>query len=840
MQTQPPAVPPLFHPLVADWFRQQFGAATECQAQAWAALGDGSDVLISAPTGSGKTLAAFLLCLDRLVRAGVSGQLDDRIQVVYVSPLKALSNDVQKNLERRWPRSRRWPPSAASRSRRSAPRFAPATRRLRSGSRCHASAAHSGHHARIAVHPADRRAEPRAMLASARTVIVDEIHAVADDKRGSHLALTLARLDDLVRRQAGRSPQRIGLSATVRPIEEVARFLSRRAACASSTSATGARWISRSKCRSDELGAVASNEMWGEIYDRLAALIREHRTTLVFVNTRRLAERVAHHLGERLGEDAVLRAPRQPVARLRLDAEHRLKRGELRAVVATASLELGIDIGTVDLVCQIGSPRSIAVALQRIGRSGHWVDASAEGPPLRHHARRADRVRRAGARDPLRRARPPGDSRAGRSTSWRSRSSPPRPATTGAKTTCSRSSAAPIPIATSRARISTRSSRCSRKASHRARPRRGAYLHRDQVNRMRARAARRAPGRHHLRRRHSRQRAITWWSPSPKAPVVGTLDEDFAVESMAGDVFLLGTTSWRIRRVEAGRVRVEDAHGARALDSVLARRSARPHAGAVATKFRALREEIVRRERQTPSTLLMARVRPRPRAAPSRPPRTCAPARRLSARCPRTHRRRRALLRRSRRHAAGPPRPVRRAHQPRLGPGAAQALLPLVQLRAAGGRHRQRHRHLARRAAQLSAGDRVSSSCAPQTVEEVLTQAMLAAPMFTARWRWNAIAGAGRPALLAAAARCRRRFSACASDDLLAAVFPDQAACAGEPVGRDPHPRPSAGERDHPRLPARGDGPRRAEARPRRHSERRRSGRAPSIRPSRRRSRTRS
>ncbi len=210
-----------------------------------------------------------------------------------------------------------------------------------------------------------------------RTLIVDEIHAVADDKRGSHLALTLARLDRLVEQSGCARPQRIGLSATVKPIEEVAAFLSDHARIVN----VGHRRAMELAVEvpRDELGAVATNEMWGEIYDRLADLIRENRTTLVFVNTRRLSERVAHHLAERLGENAVLPHHGSLSRALRLDAEQRLKNGELRAVVATASLELGIDIGTVDLVCQIGSPRSIAVALQRIGRAGHWVGALPKG-----------------------------------------------------------------------------------------------------------------------------------------------------------------------------------------------------------------------------------------------------------------------------------------------------------------------------------------------------------------------------------------------------------------------------------------------------------------------------
>ncbi len=240
------------------------------------------------------------------------------------------------------------------------------------------------------------------MLKGVRTVIVDEIHAVADDKRGSHLALTLARLDDLIARDGGRRPQRIGLSATVKPIEEVAKFLGPDVSIVN-VGHRRAMEISVESPR-DELGPVASNEMWGEIYDRTAELIRENRTTLVFVNTRRLAERVAHHLQERLGEKAVLPHHGSLSRQLRLDAESRLKSGELQAVVATASLELGIDIGSVDLVCQIGSPRSIASRAAAHRARGALDRRAAQGPRVRHHARRAGGMRRAGTRHPHGRA----------------------------------------------------------------------------------------------------------------------------------------------------------------------------------------------------------------------------------------------------------------------------------------------------------------------------------------------------------------------------------------------------------------------------------------------------
>ena len=369
-----------FDPLVAEWFSSRFGTATEPQILGWPEIRAGHDVLISAPTGSGKTLAAFLICLDRLVRASRAGELANETEVVYVSPLKALSNDVHKNLE--------IPLAEISElaARRGIP-FSPIRTAVRTGdtpaSERQQMVSRQRPHILVttpeSLYILLTAEKSRAMLATTRTVIVDEIHAVADDKRGSHLALSLARLDALCANDslANTKPQRVGLSATVKPIEQVAEFLS-----------PDARIVNIGHRREmdlavevprDELGPVASNEMWAEIYDRLAELILTHRTTLVFVNTRRLSERVTHALAERLGENIVLPHHGSLSRALRLNAEARLKSGELRAVVATASLELGIDIGSVDLVCQIGSPRSIAVALQRVGRSGHWVGATPKG-----------------------------------------------------------------------------------------------------------------------------------------------------------------------------------------------------------------------------------------------------------------------------------------------------------------------------------------------------------------------------------------------------------------------------------------------------------------------------
>src|SRR5215510_2925538 len=363
-----------FHPLIREWFKQSFAGPTATQESAWKEIAQGGDVLISAPTGSGKTLAAFLSCLDKLVRAALDGSLNDETSVVYVSPLKALSNDIQKNLQR--------PLEEIAKLAGEQGWLMPEIRvALRTGDTPMAERQQmikrpphilvTTPESLFILLTAERSRE---MLKTAETMIIDEIHAMVDDKRGSHLSLSLARLDDLVIKAGGARLQRIGLSATVRPIEEVAKFVAPDKQLRIIDSGHRRTLDLAVEVPKDELGAVASNEMWGEIYDRLAELILAHRTTLVFVYTRRLAERVAHHLAERLGETAVLAHHGSLSRRLRLEADQRLKNGELRAVVTTASLELGIDIRSVELVCQIGSPRSIAVALQRIGRSGHRVD----------------------------------------------------------------------------------------------------------------------------------------------------------------------------------------------------------------------------------------------------------------------------------------------------------------------------------------------------------------------------------------------------------------------------------------------------------------------------------
>jgi ATP-dependent Lhr-like helicase len=546
------------HPLVQEWFVRRFGTPTEPQEQGWPHILAGRTTLISAPTGSGKTLAAFLICIDRLVRKALAGELTNQTEVLYVSPLKALSNDIQKNLET--------PLGEIFQLAGERGLLMPEVRTaVRTGDTlAHERRAMLARPPHILVTTPESlyilltAAKSREILKSVETVIVDEIHAVADDKRGAHLALSLERLNQLT----GKQLTRIGLSATQKPIETIAHFLTGSESSDPAIVQIGHRrqMDIAVEVPPSELGPVASNEMWGEIYDRLAQLAREHSSTLIFVNTRRLAERVAHHLAERLGRDAVAAHHGSLSRKLRLTAERKLKAGEIRALVATASLELGIDIGSVDLVCQIGSPRSISVGLQRIGRAGHWRGAIPKG---RLFATTRDdliesaaliRAIREGDLDRIEIPDSPMDILAQQIVAmcavedWTEdalfasvrRAYPYRH--------LERASFDEIVEMLSEGIASQR----GRYAS---------YLHRDRVN-------------HVLRgRRGARLAAITSGGAipenslysvvaQPEGVTVGTLDEDFAVESLSGDIILLGNTSWRIRRVTSGSVLVEDAHGA--------------------------------------------------------------------------------------------------------------------------------------------------------------------------------------------------------------------------------------------------------------------------------------
>ena len=364
-----------FHPVISRWFEQKFGSPTEPQERGWPAIQSGAHTLIAAPTGSGKTLAAFLAALDGLFHDGLKGTLGDETRVLYVSPLKALSNDIHKNLEE---------PLAEIRAALKAAEGGDVAVRaeVRTGdtpaAKRQSIIRHPPH---ILVTTPESfyllltSASGRKMLATVRTLIVDEIHAVIGSRRGSHLALSMERLAALT----GQRLQRIGLSATQNPIAEVARFLvgmnnSGRDGSPRCEIIDGGHLRAMDvaiELPGSPLEAVMSNEVWAEVYERLVQLIEAHRTTLVFVNTRRMAERVTHQLSARLGQDKVTSHHGSLSTKLRLDAENRLKRGELKALVATSSLELGIDIGSVELVCQLGTTRSIAAFLQRVGRAEH-------------------------------------------------------------------------------------------------------------------------------------------------------------------------------------------------------------------------------------------------------------------------------------------------------------------------------------------------------------------------------------------------------------------------------------------------------------------------------------
>ncbi len=750
-----------FDPLVAEWFASRFGAPTEPQVQGWPLIREGSDILISAPTGSGKTLAAFLTAIDALVRRARLGPLPDSTEVVYVSPLKALSNDVHKNLEVPLAEI-----AALARSR--GVELAPIRTALRTGDtpqwerqKMTRERPHILVTTPESLYILLTAAGPREMLGHVRTVIVDEIHAVADDKRGSHLALTLARLDRLVEQNGGRKPQRIGLSATVKPIEDVAAFLSDTARIVN----VGHRREMELAVEvpKDELGSVATNEMWGEIYDRLAELIRQNRTTLVFVNTRRLSERVAHHLAERLGDDAVLPHHGSLSRKLRLDAESRLKRGELRAVVATASLELGIDIGTVDLVCQIGSPRSIAVALQRIGRAGHWVGALPKGrlfATTRDELIECAALVRAIHRGELDRLEIPLNAldilaqqivaacaaeEFGEDElfdlvrrAWPYRTLP-RTEFDQVLDMLSEG------ISTSRGRA-------------------GAYLHRDAVNR-------RVRG-----RRGARLTAITSGGAipdtsqylvvaEPEGITVGTVDEDFAVESMAGDVFLLGTTSWRIRRVEAGRVRVEDAQGA--APGIPFWRGEAPG------RTQELSREVARLREDLPA---LAGECGLDRAGDEQALEYIQAGGAALGAMPTTER---VVAERFFDEGGGMQLVIHAPFGARINRAWGLALRKRFcrsfnfELQAAATDN----------GIVISLGEQhsfpleiVFEFLRPATVEEVLTQALLPAPMFTARWRWNASRALAIPRYLGGR-KVPPPIQRMRADDLMAAVFPDQAAC---------------------------------------------------------------
>lgn len=550
---------PSFHPIIAEWFAKRFQAPTEPQQLGWPAIQEQRDTLIAAPTGSGKTLTAFLASLDRLLRLALSGELRNQTYVVYVSPLRALSNDIQRNLQ--GPLE-----EILELARRDHPEC-PAIRALvRTGDTT------SSERQRMVRRPPHilvttpeslylvlTGARSREILRNVETVIVDEIHAVARDRRGSHLALSLERLDAL----CSKRPVRVGLSATQKPIEETARFLVGSSAPMPAIVDIGhlRQLDMQVEAPKSELQAVCSHEQWAEVYERLVELINEHRSTLVFVNTRKMAERVAHQLSERLGPDLVLAHHGSLSHKSRQQTEQSLKEGRLKAVVATASLELGIDVGHIDLVCQIGSPRSIATFLQRIGRAGHALGLVPKG---RLFALSRDELLEALALV--------------RAVSGRRLDRVPIPESpldilaqqVVAAVACDDWNEDELFDLVRRAYPFRSLPREDYEAildmvSEGIAPERGrfgAYVQRDRVNR-----------RLHARR-GARMTAITCGGAIPEIAnfkvvtddenrtVVGSLDEDFAIESTSGDIFLLGNTSWRIKHIRGGEVVVANAHGA--------------------------------------------------------------------------------------------------------------------------------------------------------------------------------------------------------------------------------------------------------------------------------------
>ncbi len=547
----------LFHPVVAEWFKRNFEAPSEVQSQAWPAIHRGQSTLIAAPTGSGKTLAAFLSAIDQLIKQGLNQPLANETHVLYVSPLKALSNDIHKNLEQplsdiRFGLLEAGLPDVSIR----------AQTRTGDTSTAERSAMKRNPPHILVTTPESlyillTSESGRQLLATVRSVIIDELHALAGNKRGAHLALSLQRLTQL----CSTPPVRIGLSATQKPVELMAKFLIGNTAHPCTIIDTGHKRQRNLQLEvtGSPLESLMAAEVWSEIYDRLEQLIEQHTTTLIFVNTRRLAERTAAALAVRLGEEFVTAHHGSLAKEHRLAAEQRLKQGSLKALVATASLELGIDIGDVDLVCQLGSPRAIATFLQRVGRSGHTLGAIPKGrlfPLSRDDLVECTAILAAIQADELDLINIPDaplDVLAQQivaevaCTEWR-------------EADLFNCFTAAWPYRNLDYAHYLEVIQMLSDGFHTQRGRRGAYLHRDAVHGM-------------LRaRKGARLTAIMNGGAipdqfdydvilQPESLFVGTLNEDFAFESIPGDIFQLGNNSYRMLKVEQGRVFVEDAHG---------------------------------------------------------------------------------------------------------------------------------------------------------------------------------------------------------------------------------------------------------------------------------------
>ncbi len=780
-----------FHPAVRTWFRRRFPEGpTEPQAAGWPSIEAGLDTLIAAPTGSGKTLAAFLVCIDRLYRAAAAGdELEDVTRVVYVSPLKALAVDIHQNLEA----PLREIAAVARELGREPP---PLTVAVRSG-----DTPSSARAAMVRRPPTFLITTPeslyllvtaersRSALGSVDTVIVDEIHAVARDKRGSHLAITLERLEHL----CGRRPVRVGLSATQRPLSTVARLLV--GAGPGRSQADGAprcQIVDSGHRRRLDLGlelpdgdleAVVSAEQLADIYDRIAAHVLEHRTTLVFVNTRRMAERVAHQLAERLGDDQVAAHHGSLSKERRLRVETRLRAGDLRALVATASLELGIDIGPVELVCQIGSPRSLATFLQRVGRSGHRMGAVPVGrlyPTTRDELVECSALLagvRAGMLDAIHPPIAPLDIVAQQVVAecgaqrWREDELFDLVRRAAPFATLSRDDFDEVVELVSEG-IQT------------GRGRRGAYVHRDRINRELS------------GRRGARLAALTSGGAIPDVgdyrvladpddTLVGSVNEDWAIESMAGDVFCLGTHSWRIRRVEPGVVRVVDAGASRpTVPFWLGEAPARTDelSEQVSTLRERVGEHLGRTDAAGATGWLQEWAGVDEVAAEMVVRYLSAGHQALGGVLPT---RTTLVFERFFDDAGGMQLVVHSPFGGRVNRGFGLALRKRFcvrfdfELQAAANDD----------AVVLSLGPQHSFPLAdvarflqPGTVEQVLSQAVLDSPMFTARWRWNL-----NRSLAVLRFRGGRKnplpIQRMESDDLMAAVFPALAACQENVTG---------------------------------------------------------
>ena len=787
-----------FHPAVAAWFSRTFSAPTEPQVAAWPAIQSGRDALIAAPTGSGKTLAAFMAAIDALVRKGVAGELTDTTHVVYVSPLKALSNDIRRNLEQ---------PLLGiieELAQRGAPAFE-IRAQVRTGD------TPQGERAAMRKRPPHilvttpeslylllTSESGRTMLSTAKTAIVDEIHAVAATKRGAHLALSLERLSAL----CGQSLQRIGLSATQKPITEVAHFLvgtgkesqpGREPDCLIVDSGHVRARDLDLELPSAPLEAVMSGEVWETVYDRLAQLVQEHRTTLIFANTRRMVERVTRHLGERLGDANVAAHHGSLAKEQRLDAETRLKEGKLKALVATASLELGIDIGDVELVCQLGSPRSISTFLQRVGRANHSVSGVPKGrlfPGSRDELIECiallDSVRR-GELDVLSIPRHPLDVLSQQIVAEVASQE------YGEDELFALVRRAWPYRALERAQFDAVVGMLAEGISTR-RGRQGAYLHRDAVNRR-------------LRgRRAARLTAITCGGAipdnadyqvilEPSGIFVGTVHEDFAVESLSGDVFQLGNTSYRILRVEAGRVRVEDAKGQPpSIPFWLGEAPART--AELSVSVSRLREQIddslstvdgAAIERCVEAAMARYQIS---RLAAQQMVEYLAGAKAVLGRLPTQQT---LVFERFFDESGGMQLVIHTPFGARLNRAYGLALRKRFcrafnfELQAAATED----------SIVLSLGETHSFALEDvvrflnsRTVESVLVQAVLDAPLFTTRWRWNASIS-----LAVRRSRGGKRTPAplqrMAAEDLISVVFPDQIACAENLTGEREIP-------DHP------------------------------------------